>query len=261
MTRLDRIQISYDLLFLTPFHCGTGLSSSALDRTVIRDAQNYLYVPGSTIKGAVRETCERLERSYQPDDLPDYESVASPHDTERALYDLGTRSTMTARIFGSRSNPGLLHFEDARQNEEQKRYYKSGDASDRYKRAQTDDYTQVRMNRLTRTAVPGALYSSEFGVKGLSFKGAIAGWLRCQPLEGAEEDGPTYSLLLLLAGLHLIESIGGNKSTGKGLCSCQITSVTLNSVAYARERWQPWFDDLDALSLYALVAETSEEEA
>ena len=53
--RTDRIHITYELTFTTPFHCGTGLRVGLIDRTIVRDNDEYLYVPGSTIKGIVRE--------------------------------------------------------------------------------------------------------------------------------------------------------------------------------------------------------------
>ncbi len=34
MIKLDRIQISYDLKFDTPFHCGTGIREGLIDRTI-----------------------------------------------------------------------------------------------------------------------------------------------------------------------------------------------------------------------------------
>src|SRR5581483_4906004 len=52
--KLDRISITYDMTFETPFHCGTGLRAGLIDRTIVRDHDGYLYVPGSTIKGVVR---------------------------------------------------------------------------------------------------------------------------------------------------------------------------------------------------------------
>ena len=52
MSRVDRIQLFYNLTFQTPFHCGTGLRSGLIDRAIVRDREGYLYVPGSSIKGA-----------------------------------------------------------------------------------------------------------------------------------------------------------------------------------------------------------------
>ena len=60
----DAIRIDYTLAFQTPFHCGTGIRSGLIDRTIVRDSAGFLYVPGSTLKGVLREYCEQLARSY-----------------------------------------------------------------------------------------------------------------------------------------------------------------------------------------------------
>jgi CRISPR/Cas system CSM-associated protein Csm3 (group 7 of RAMP superfamily) len=257
-TKFDRISITYNLTFETPFHCGTGLRSDLIDRTVVRDHEQYLYVPGSTIKGVVREHCERLERMYSARDNTD-DVIGSPHDARNALMALGRPVTMISRIFGSHYNPGNLFFEDARLSEGDKRLFLGG--NDQYKSLQTDLYTQVRLDRPTRTSVTGALYTSEFGVRDTTLQGKISGWLRCIPIEEISPQGPTYSLLLLLAGLHMLDRIGGNKSTGKGKCRCEVDEVTINKqLPYTKEQWQPWFDHLDALAQYPAQDEEDEEE-
>jgi len=250
--RTDRIQIFYDLAFGTPFHCGTGIREGLIDRTIVTDNHGYLYVPATTFKGVLREHCEQLARLYaESDTLAD--SVSSPHDKQAALYDLGGMITMITRIFGSPIYPGTLYFDDARQDEQEKERYDSGDADGarRYLNIQKDVYTQVRLNRPTRTAVEGALYTSEFGARGLTFHGSITGALTCFPINAADPAKPTYSLLLLLAGLRFIERMGGNKSSGKGQCECQITAVTMNQTEVS---WHPWFADLGQLANYALAA-------
>jgi CRISPR/Cas system CMR subunit Cmr4 (Cas7 group RAMP superfamily) len=261
MTRVDRIQIQYLLTFKTPFHFGTGIRLGLIDRTVVRDSNDYLYVPGSTFKGVVRERCEQLARLYEKADTQEHELIASPHDEKMALYELGQRISMITRIFGSRNHSGLLFFDDAHQLDQQQ--YDSydndpGEARGKYKSLQTDLYTQVRLNRPTRISIPGALYTSEFGVKELSFDGSISGWLECTPIK---DNGPTYSLLLLLAGVLMIDRLGGNKSTGKGQCVCTITSLTIGEQTYLDEQWHAWLDHLDMLADYAEYAVLQEEEA
>src|SRR5690348_11103453 len=83
--RSDRIHIAYDLTFATPFHCGTGIRVGLIDRTVVRDSEGYLYVPGSTFKGVLRERCEQLARLYEELDENMLELIASPHDEAVAL--------------------------------------------------------------------------------------------------------------------------------------------------------------------------------
>lgn len=237
----DRLKIDYDLTFATPFHCGTGIREGLIDRTVVRDNGGYLYVPGSTIKGILRERCEQLARLYELQD------IASPHDTRAALRELGKKPTsMVTRIFGSHRFPGRLFFDDARQDERDLWQYDSPEAEGKgYKSLQVSVSTQVRLDRPTRTAVPGALYTSEFGASDILFKGTILGWLECTPI--ASDPAPTYSLLLLLAGLRMLERLGGNKSTGKGNCICTIGDVKINDV---NTDWQAWLHMLDALAQY-----------
>lgn len=257
-TRTDRILIDYTLAFKTPFHFGTGIREGLIDRTVVKDGAGYLYIPGSTFKGVVRERCEQLARLFEELDEDMRGRIADPHEEKIALLNGFSRvTTMVTRIFGSHIQPGHLFFDDARQDEDAINEYDGIEDHEkgRYRNLQLDHYTQVRINRLTRTAVPGALYTSEFGLKDLQFHGSISGWLQCTPIDGQPEN-PTYSLLLLLTGLHMVDRLGGNKSTGKGQCECKITRVKMGEKEYTIEQWQAWFDQLEALSLYSSDAET-----
>ncbi len=271
MTKTDRIELNYELHFMAPFHCGTGLRVGLIDRTVVRDHDGYLYVPGSTIKGCLREQCEWLARLYEVLDPVMRERIASPHEKQNTLRAKGQPATMVTRIFGAPHHPGRLFFEDARQKDADKQEYddtrdrKTGKG--RYKSLQTSLYTQVRIDRPTRTAAPGALYTSEFGApsagasgaRNFAFAGSITGWLTCTQIETLE-DGPTYSLLLLLAGLHMLDRLGGNKSTGKGKCRIEIKGLKIEDQECSEERWRSWLDHLEALSYYSTYAASQEEE-
>lgn len=259
-TRFDRISIAYTLTFETPFHCGTGLRSALIDRTVVRDREQYLYVPGSTIKGVTREHCEQLEYMYRESAKKEIRDlIHSPHDPGKALISLGRHITMISRIFGSHYHPGSLFFEDAHQKNKEQYDTPGNDGQGKYKKLQTDLYTQVRLHRPTRTAASGALYTSEFGVRDITLQGSINGWLQCTPIEEIEPERPTYSLLLLLAGVQLLDRIGGNKSTGKGECRCEIETVKVGEQEYTKGQWQRWFEYLDALAEYPVYQEDEEE--
>jgi CRISPR/Cas system CMR subunit Cmr4 (Cas7 group RAMP superfamily) len=242
----DRVELAYDLTFTMPFHCGTGLRSGILDRTVVRDRHNYLYIPASTQKGVLREKCEMLERLYTGrKDLVD-----TPHDLKKALWGLGGNITMSARIFGSNQHPGHLFFEDARMTAEEQEAFDGNREKGRYSNLQTTSYTQVRLERSTRISVKGALYTSEFGLRNFLFKGNVTGWLNCTPVTDVTPGEPSYSLLLLLAGLHLVERLGGNKSTGKETCTCEITSLKFRDKEIKKADWQGWLEHLEVLELY-----------
>lgn len=260
----DRISIEYNLIFSTAFHCGTGIREALVDRTVMRNSEGYLYVPGTTLKGILRERCEQLARFYKQDKEKE-ERAESPHDAEAALWGLGkSRPTMVTRIFGSQNWPGRLFFDDVEQTKSEIKEYDAQEydsqeengGKGKYQDLQVSIYTQVRLDRPTRTSVRGALYSSEFGNSDIPFEGKIQGWLECFPIDSSIANSeqsnytPTYSLLLLLAGLRMIERIGGNKSTGKGHCECVIKRVEINGVEFAEVAWKSWFGQLDTLTSY-----------
>jgi CRISPR/Cas system CMR subunit Cmr4 (Cas7 group RAMP superfamily) len=254
--RTDLVQIEYNLRFTTPFHCGTGIRAGLIDRTVVRNSQGHLYIPGSTFKGVLRERCAQLAQLYSEQK----ELISSPHDAEAALLALGrTSPTLVTRIFGSQSIPGRLYFDDACQEDTQQYDSSEHGGEGRYLSLQTDIATQVRLDRLTRTAVPGALYTSEFGTRDITLKGNVQGWLTCEAIDLAEP-APTYSFLLLLAGLHLIDRLGGNKSTGKGCCSCTLASVTLNHESIPAALWTTWLEQLGQLADYDYLLDASSEQ-
>src|SRR5260370_39772933 len=144
---------------------------------------------------------------------------------------------MVTRIFGSQNVPEEFFCEDARQDESDLRQYDSQErhgGKGKYKSLQVNVSTQVRLDRPTRTAVPGALYTSEFGASDILLKGTILGWLECTAIDSRAmqaETGsssgvtPTYSLLLLLAGLQMIEWIGRHKTAGEGQLNMYIRAI------------------------------------
>jgi CRISPR/Cas system CSM-associated protein Csm3 (group 7 of RAMP superfamily) len=240
------VQIDYLLTFTAPFHMGTGIRAGLIDRTIMKNSDGLLYIPASTLKGVVREYCERLLRFYLPGAQ---EHVLNPHDANEVLIELGKAPTPVSRIFGSHLHPGGLRFGDATMLRPD------------YKDIQSSIQQQVRIDRLWRTAVEDALYTSEYGTPFLKFKGSIKGSLDCTPVPSSafpdcrgdpRAPGPTYSLLLLLAGLLMLEKIGGNKSAGKGQCTCEIETVALDRQPCLTTTWQCWIRHLDVLSRYPL---------
>ena len=51
--------VKYNIIFHSPWHCGSGLSAGAdLDALVIKDKDGLPYIPGKTLKGLIREAVE-----------------------------------------------------------------------------------------------------------------------------------------------------------------------------------------------------------
>ena len=219
----DFIRIDYHIEFETPFHFGTGLRRDLLDRSVCRDAEGYLYIPGSTLKGAFREKCEQLAR------LVDLRAV-SPHNEWEAIAGFSDNIDIVDRIFGSRYKPSEIYFDSATMVKTDREFLDSarGQTLKRYIQFQTETRTQTSISRLLGTAREQALFQSEFGLRELRFEGRIYGYL-----EGFHTDGndDSYSLLLpilLVAGICANDRIGANKSTGMGKYDCQIQNLKVN---------------------------------
>ena len=215
----DFINIDYHIKFETPFHFGTGLRRNLLDRTVSRDANGYLYIPGSTLKGVLRERCEQVAR------LAGLRAV-SPHDRQKAIAGFSNNIDIVDRIFGSRYKPGELYFDNATMIKDHQNFFDSTQISQKYLHLQTEERTQTSISRVLGTVREQALFQSEFGIKTLCFEGRIYGCIEGFRLLVKEKW--SYSLLLLVAGIRANDRIGANKSTGMGKYGCQIQKLKFN---------------------------------
>ena len=239
------INIDYSIEFETPFHFGTGLRRDLLDRSVCRNAEGYLYIPGSTLKGVFRERCEQMGR------LVGLRAV-SPHDVQEAIACFRDDKTdIVDRIFGSRYKPGELYFDNATMIKTDREFFDfdsdSGRILKHYIHLQTEARTQTSISRLLGTVQEQALFQSEFGIKELCFEGRIYGHL-----EGfhIEENEWSYAFLLLVAGICANDRIGANKSTGMGKYNCQIQKLEFNDVTV---KVSDVLDSLKDLEYYELV--------
>lgn len=240
--RHDQLRLSYTLVFESSVHCGSGLPRLMIDRAVRRDADGYLFVPGSTVKGALRDRCEQLARLFGL-------TARSPHD-EKAALDEYAAPDLPSRLFGSRLRPGELCFDDLSMRHEDKTFLRRSLSLS----LQTAARTQVSLSRRTGTATPGLLFSSEFGLADLCFEGEIFGHISDLPIDD-QAHSPTYALLLLLAGLMSLDRLGGNKSTGIGRCRIEIGALQVN-----HEPRDPvvWLESLDDLPYAEIAREVDE---
>jgi len=236
MIRTDQIRINYKLTFKAPFLFGIGLRKGLIHRTASRDAKGYLYVPGSTIKGVLRERCEHLARLFNL-------KIRAPHGERSALAEFNPNASLVDRIFGSRFRPGRLYFDDASMSQEDQALFDGEQEPKRYLDKQIQQRTQVSISRLTHTARPEFLYTSEFGLHYLHFEGQIYGWL--QDFSLPDDSRGTYASLLLLAGLCSLDRLGGNKSTGAGQFTWEILKLQINGEMQQRDTWLEKLVDLE----------------
>lgn len=242
--KTENIELNYTITFSSIFHCGTGLPGRLLDRTVQRDSNGYLFIPGSTIKGTLRDYCGKMADIFNLKNR-------SPHDEIEAMEEYNNPDILS-RLFGSRAHPGSLYFDDALMNKKSKEFFDSASIEKKYIRMMTTERTQVGISRYTGTSNQGYLFSSEFGLPELIFEGTISGFITDEAADFGK-DTYTYSLLLLIMGLKFIDRIGGNKSAGAGHCTIDIISLTVDGVKYEEKDMGTFLSNIGSLE-YADMA-------
>jgi CRISPR/Cas system CSM-associated protein Csm3 (group 7 of RAMP superfamily) len=213
-----------------PLTLNTGFRRGLIHRTVERDADGFAYIPASSLKGRARRACEQLARQAR------LRVCRAPR--PRGMCSVHKQACLVCRVFGTPGRGSDLRWQDARLLEE----YRSTFGANR--EAQFYARTQVQLSRALGTTALDRLFTSEFAVENLRFESGIAGWLDVTPIAGDDSMGG-YELLLLLAGLRLVNTIGGGASRGAGWLSLDLPEkVTVNDV---KVRWQDVLGNLDLL--------------
>lgn len=205
-----------------PLYIGTGYDRGLVQRTVVRDRQHNVYIPGSSLKGKTRNACEDLARraGLMVCGLP---RVAEAPDTAGHRPEL----CLVCRIFGA---PGgnapdgrSLFWHDAHLTSEWRKLTAVRDRTDAWPIGQTMVRTQVQLSRARGMAAEDRLYTSEVITPGLVFDGRVSGWLGATSCT-VNDDYGYYEVNLLLAGLRLVEMLGGGRSRGTGRCRIELPS-------------------------------------
>jgi len=206
----NTIHLTYTMTFESSFHIGTGMAHGLIDRGVARDAAGYLYIPGSTIKGILREKCEQLS-AYPLFGEESKSFIPSPH--LEHLRTFASMPTLVDRIFGSRFREGSVYFDNATMEENPEQGLgKDFFTPQHFKQLQVEVRTRTSISRRRQTVQEQALFRSEYGINDLTFTGTIYG-----NVDGPEiKDKISYPIVLLAAGLRLFDRIGANKSVGMG---------------------------------------------
>ena len=206
----NQLVVSGELLAETALRIGAGRAGDATgaDLPVLRDALGRPFIPGASLKGALRARLEGLIRAVAPGQALDLEQIErrtceqvrplrerARDDAElsRAIWQM---STMIDLTFGSPELAGRLFVKDAQL------------AGERWA-GRHEVRNGVAINRDTETAEEGLLYSYEVAPAGTRFE-----------FELALENADPWQLGMLLLALKPWErgevAIGGFRSRGLG---------------------------------------------
>ena len=168
------------------------------------------YVPGSSLKGAIRATCETVIRTF----VDDYQTSGILHydDAPEEQSDCGKDDEplcMICDTFGNTNRISKVAFDDAFMTPESTRLLQDAAVQGR---------TGVALSRQTGAVKQGALYNVEFVPKGAEFEFQI---LCTNVLPG--------ELRLLLLAMELFNQgrfkLGGQKSRGMGSVTFKVNQV------------------------------------
>ena len=256
------LRISFD----SSLHIGTGRAEGLINRTVRRAADGRPYVPGSALKGALRMTAERLVRQFnnmlgddglspseqlgyqrrgttirdEPCRGPRPETMCQSHDpciVCRVFGNVFTGTRLHVDDACARPNPftegmrKLTELQQTQDGQTQSGQIQNGDAASSPSKERAfsrggsvDTLTRLSVDRRRQGAKSGALFTSEYSQGTSAFETSVSGELPYTPLERA--DGCPAELVLLAATIAATDQIGGEATTGHGLCQITVAHET-----------------------------------
>jgi len=201
------IKIDITINLKSKWHTGSGEGGLLINRLVKRDTRNLPYIPGCTLKGIIRESCEKLSRTL---------GFSEPSDPHQTLHDnfkpLKELDSPVDRIFGTRYEGCNLYFRNARLSSEPPYGF-------------TKSQSRICKYRNLGTARENHLFTTEY-IYPMSFKTTISG--SHSNLVYYDINNPPYAYCLLIVGILNVNRIGGDKSTGGGQVEIKIDSFDYN---------------------------------
>lgn len=209
----NRLIVSGTLVALTALRIGSGRSSdvSGSDLPVLRDARGRPFIPGASLKGALRARVENLLSAVQPGQVRDFSEVedwqrdkiaALKEDKALSKNDLQLsaaiwrKSNLIELTFGAQWTAGRVFFKDAQVDESL--WF-----------GQFEVRNGVSLDRDTETAADGRLYDYEVVPAGTRFG-----------FELVMENAAAWQLGMILLALQPWQrgeaQIGGFRSRGLG---------------------------------------------
>lgn len=191
----------YDIVYVAQlkgwrFFTGSGTGSFRADRGIVLDALGRVIFPAALIKGTTRNMCENLIETLTG--VP-----STPHSGKGGSEYLAPE---IAELFGKPGERDLrCRFTDLKSSSKR-----------------SSVMNRVRMDHLLNTARQGSLFDTEYGViePEEQLQGRVSVWLDSA---GA---GRHLSLIgLLCAGLKLVDTLGGETSTGSGSMGIEVDSI------------------------------------
>lgn len=251
--------IKYKLKAESEYHIGTGLQQPGIaDQSLVTRPDGTLVIPAEHFRGLVRDACTQLlhwlghakdccEASLQKGPRQGQNEVLT---TCGLNFRENKPPCVLCRLFGTTFLPRHYHFFDAmlerkEKTEGQETQQESEEASQKAKTPKETKRVSLhnRVDPATGRVPEETFFSFEVGAAE-AFTGRIE---RAGPQ--TKPDLLQEEVGLLLAGLRLVERVGGRSGRGWGRCRVQITQLTFHKKETPPEGMQSatvdaWLKDL-----------------
>lgn len=234
------LRVRYRLHLESSWHVGNGLEEGAVDRAVQRDGRGLPFVPGSALKGLLRDEADRLAQAL---DLPLVSPHARDHGPALAVA-LERLPFPVLRLFGTPVHGERAFVSDATLDEsamadapEHLLYAVPRVAMDRrMRRARTRHLFSTQV--CDRVVLNGSLETCHTTGELTDLLPKTDGDSRAPAVKGVDLPWP-FEWALLAGAMSALGAIGGDRSLGRGRCRVEVLEVALRTPERAATATSP----------------------
>lgn len=207
------VKLQMNITFHSPFIIGSGFGvAGIIDSTTVKDSDNIVFIPASSIKGKIRSEFKKVLESLGE---PVCNSIIGDR-LEMCKSDDMKDACAVCRMFGSEFYEGSLIFEDAVMDNRTRELFLKIVKNRPRPAFQSTIRTGTRLNRYLRTVDEGALFTLEGVNPSITFASSISGACYISDEE--------YSLFK--GTIETITHLGGSKARGMGRCDIRLVEVS-----------------------------------
>lgn len=211
--------VKYCVGFESDYHIGSGLGiAGVVDDTLIKDSKGRPIIPGSTLKGVIRDACEDLVDALNIHAIMCDGTVKDGKKMCGVNHDVSHdgNTCLLCLIFGSEVIPSHFRFQSARRRDAISELVVDAKASPLL-RSSSRVETHNRIDPRTGTASKNHLFAYELGRRSDPYEANVF-----QIRSFVDADQEKDALALLVGGMRFVMRMGGKRRRGKGRCRFHI---------------------------------------
>ncbi len=212
---MAKTAVKYHVGFESDYHIGSGLGiAGVVDDLLIKDSKEQPLIPGSTLKGVIRDTCEDLVGAL---DIHASMCDGTVKDGKK-MCDINRdgKTCLLCLVFGSEVIPSHFKFQSARRRDAISELA-VGDKESPLLRSLSRVETHNRIDPRTGIASENHLFAYELGRRADLYEANVF-----QIRSFSDPDQEKDAFAFLVGGMRFVTRMGGKRRRGKGRCRFNI---------------------------------------